>query len=165
MKSRTIIITACIMLSLIACKNGKRELQVLLTDAPAEYEEVNIEIVDVKVNYNKDTASWVSLSTNAGIYNLLDFQDSITTPIANGTVPEGTVKELRLILGSNNTVKVNQQTYPLTLTSQGQSGLKIKLNKKLEKDLNVITIDFDAAQSVVKEQNGEYKLHPVIMLK
>jgi hypothetical protein len=151
--------------SLFSCKSGKRELQILLTDAPGDFEEVNIDLKDVRVNFHNDTAGWVSLSTNVGIYNLLDFQNGVTTPIANGNVPDGTVKELRLILGKDNSVKVDGNVYPLQLSSHEQNGLKIKINKKLEKDLNSVTIDFEAAQSVVKESNGKYKLHPVIKIK
>ncbi len=162
---RIALIVSILVFGLFACKNGKREIQVLLTDAPGDYEEVNIEIREVKVNFNKDADGWLALNPAPGIYDLLEFQNGVTTPIANGTVPDGTVKELRLVLGPDNTVKVDGVYYPLVLSSQGESGLKIKVDTKLEKDLNTITIDFDAAQSVVKEQNGVYRLHPVIILK
>ena len=43
------------------------------------------------------------------------------------------------------------------------SGLKIKIDKRLEETLNSFELDFDAASSI-KEENGNYRLDPVIRL-
>jgi hypothetical protein len=44
--------------------------------------------------------------------------------------------------------------YPLTIPSGSQSGLKIKINKKLHSSLDSLLIDFDAALSVKKKAMG-----------
>ena len=151
-----------------ACKketsSGSSLLKVRMTDAPAAWDEVNIDLQEVRVNFRDDSSGWVSLQTNAGIYNLLDLQNGVDTLIAQGTVQTGMVKEIRLLLGNNNTIVVNGQTFPLTIPSGGSSGLKIKVNKNLSANLDSLLIDFDAALSI-KEQNGSYKLMPVIKLK
>ena len=151
-----------------ACSKEKSEgtstLQVRMTDAPAAWDEVNVDLQEVRVNFRDDSSGWVSLPTNAGIYNLLDFQNGLDTVIAQGPVPTGMVREIRLVLGDSNTIVVNGQSHPLTIPTGGSSGLKIKVNKNISAGLDSLLIDFDAALSV-KEQNGNYKLMPVLKLK
>jgi hypothetical protein len=140
-------------------------LQVRLTDAPAAYSEINVDIRSVRVNLRGDSTGWIDLPTNARVYNLLNFQNGIDTSLATGVVPTGTVKEVRFILGPNNTVVENGRTYPLVLSSQDEAGLKIKVSKKVEASFETMVIDFDAAQSVIKQGNGVYRLKPVLKLK
>src|SRR5678809_1019148 len=54
-------------------ENTKAHLQVYLTDDPANYDEVVIDVRDVKINYSTDTANgWKSLSqVNAKPYDIL----------------------------------------------------------------------------------------------
>ncbi len=153
-------------ISVSACKkeSSNTTLRIRLTDAPAALDEVNIDLEQVHVQFVSDTSSWIYLNTKAGIYNLLSLQNGIDTLIASGTYPTGSVKELRLVLGDQNTVVEDGQSYPLTIPSGASSGLKIKVNKQLQKGIDSLLIDFDAALSIRKEEDG-FKLRPVIKLK
>ncbi len=144
--------------------SGTSNLQVRLTDAPVAYDKVNVDIREVRVNFRDDSTGWVPLATNAKIYNLLGLQNGVDTLLATGTVQKGTLKEIRLILGPDNTVVVGGVTHPLTIPSGSQSGLKIKINKNLNATLETLIIDFDAALSI-KEEAGGYKLRPVLKIK
>ena len=158
---------AILMMIIYACQkndSGNSTLQIHLTDAPTNLDEVNIDLQQVNVKFAKDSGAWVKMQTNAGIYNLLDFQNGVDTLIASGTYPDNDVKEIRLVLGTNNSVSTNGQVYPLTIPSGSESGLKIKIGKKLRTGLDSLVIDFDALLSVKKERDG-YKLRPVIRLK
>ena len=104
------------------------------------------------------------MQTKAGVYNLLGLQNGLDTLIAEGTYPHGKVQEIRLVLGSNNSVKEGGELQPLTIPSGSESGLKIKVNKSLSTSFDSLLIDFDAALSVKKETSG-YKLRPVVKLK
>jgi hypothetical protein len=84
--------------------------------------------------------------------------------IATGSVPSGTIQQIRAVLGTNNTIKVNGIVFPLTIPSGSESGLKIKINKDLDEPTENLIMDFDAAMSV-HEDNGGYKLNPVITIK
>ena len=166
---KVLIATVCTStLLFFACSKeksgGSSTLQVRMTDAPAAWDEVNVDLREVRVNFRDDSSGWVSLPTTAGVYNLLDFQNGVDTLIAQGTVPAGMLKEIRLVLGDDNTIVVNGEAHPLTIPSGSTSGLKIKVNKNISNNLDSILIDFDAALSV-KEQNGNYRLMPVIKLK
>ncbi len=147
---------------------GNSTLQIRLTDAPTALDEVNVDIKEVNVKFSDDTSStngWVKLPTTAGIYNLLGLQNGVDTLIASSPLPKGEVKEIRLVLGPNNSVKDNGTVYPLTIPSGSTSGLKIKISKKLNASLETLLIDFDAALSIKKEGTGDYKLRPVLKIK
>jgi hypothetical protein len=167
MKTKTLSMAAlaCSLL-LFSCKKEDRTvpIQLLLTDNPINLEEVNVDIQGLQVKINSDDAAWITLDAKEGVYNLLDYQDGITTVMAQEEVPEGVLKEVRFILGTENTVKVDGEVYPLTTPSAEDSGLKVKIDKDLKETLNTFILDFDAALSV-REENGGYRLSPVIKLK
>ena len=145
-------------------KNDSTVLQVSLTDAPASYDEVNVDIKEVQVNFSDDSTGWITLNTNAKVYDLLTLQNNVQAVLASGTVPTGKVKKIRFVLGANNTIVENTVSHPLTIPSGSESGLKIDISKKLSSSFENLLIDFDAALSVTNE-NGEYKLRPVLKVK
>lgn len=141
--------------------DGTASLSIRMTDAPANYDEVNVDIQGVEVKGPAGGA--VSLNVNAGVYNLLDFVNGFDTLIASGSIQAGTITQIRLILGSNNSVKVNGVTFPLSTPSAQQSGLKLLVNKTLAPGITyMLLLDFDAQQSIVEQGNGQYSLKPVI---
>jgi Domain of unknown function (DUF4382) len=159
-----------LMVGFYACSKNSEQatLQVRLTDNPTGLREVNVDIQQVRIKFSDDSLSnggWVDMATNAGIYNLLGLQNGVDTLLATGSFPTDVVKEIRLVLGPNNTVKDSLNVVsPLVIPSGGESGLKIKVNKKLNANLQTLLIDFDAALSIKKEAGG-YKLRPVLKIK
>jgi len=151
-------------LSLVSClkDNGtKSTLSIRMTDAPGPYNAVNIDLLGVEVTGTNNDA--VLLDINPGIYNLLNFANGEDTLIGTGTLDVGSVEQIRLILGPNNTVLVNNISYSLSTPSAEQSGLKLQVHQTLEAGVEYsILLDFDANQSIVNLGNGAYKLKPVI---
>lgn len=136
-------------------------LTVKMTDAPAAYDAVNIDLLAVEVKGSN--GQLVLLNTTAGVYNLLDFSNGLNTIIATSVLNDSKITQIRLILGTNNTIVVNGVTHPLSTPSADQSGLKLLINQTLIADIqNEILLDFDAYQSIVETGNGTYKLKPVI---
>lgn len=151
---------------LISCKKDQKTapIQLRLTDNPAAYDSVNIHIKGMRVKIDKDTTSWITIQSKDTTVNLLDLQNGVTTVIAQDEIPAGVLKEVRFILGNDSYVVVNGTSYPLQTPSAEDSGLKIKIDKHLAETLNTFVLDFDADLSI-KEENGSYKLMPVIKLK
>jgi Domain of unknown function (DUF4382) len=139
-------------------------LTVRLADGPADYQQVNVEVKEVDVNFTGDTTSWKALPTNAGVYDLLKLQNGVDTLLASASVPTGTLRQIRLILGTNNTVMVNNTTYPLSVPSGTETGYKIDLTKNLSGSQTVV-IDFHAAPSIVPIAFNTYQLKPVLTAK
>jgi hypothetical protein len=169
MKPLHYLIPAALMIgTVIACNKNNdttTDLKIRLTDNPYNATEVNVDIQQVRVNFRDDSTGWVNLDTRAGVYNLLNFQNGIDTLIAQTTVPTGTLKEVRFVLGSQNSIKIDNNVYPLSIPSGSESGLKIKLNKQLNAHFDSLVIDFDAALSILQTGAGDYKLKPVLKIK
>lgn len=163
---KTILMTFGIAIAMAfnSCSNdssGNYPYKVRMTDAPGPYSEVNVDIRSVEVTGNNGET--VLLNTTAGVYNLLDFSNGVDTLLATSVLTDAEVKQIRLILGSNNTIVRDGITYPLSTPSADQSGLKLLVNQTLQADIeNAILIDFDANNSVVETGSGTYKLKPVL---
>lgn len=141
------------------------QLRLRLTDAPADYQQVNIDVQQVRIKMASDTNAFIDLDTRAGIYDLLQLRDGVDTLLADDLIPAGTLREIRLILGYENTVMVDSTLHTLLTPSAHSSGYKIKLNRPVDSDeLTEITIDFDAMESVNPHPNGGYLLQPVLKL-
>lgn len=136
---------------------------VRMTDAPLGVEEVNIDLELVVLFGSGDNQDSIGLGTNAGIYNLLDFQNGLDTLIASSMITLDTVKQVRLVLGEDNTIKVDGVLHDLKTPSAQQSGLKVKVDVPLDSlSIYDLILDFDADESVHQTGNGKYMLKPVI---
>ena len=146
---------------------GTTTLNISLIDAPGDYQEVNVDIQSVEINMegSDSTSGWETLDLlEPGIYNLLDFTNGNDTLLVSQEVEVGKISQIRLILGNDNTVKVDDVVHDLKTPSGQQSGLKLKVNADLTAGITYsMVLDFDAARSVVKAGNsGNYNLKPVI---
>lgn len=174
-----IFVIAIVSLLFTACNDTDDSSQtarimVRMTDAPGDYDEVNVEVLDVLIKTTSDTddsQGWVSIgdATQVGegkIVNLLELTGGVNALLADNMVPSGNLGQIRLLLGDENSVLLAGETTPISLNtpSAQQSGLKLQVNKILEAGKTYeFLLDFDVAHSVVKAGNsGIYNLHPVI---
>ena len=82
--------------------NNEAVLNIRLTDAPAAYDEVNIEIENVQIHVgdNQNEGGWHDVEImNSGIYNLLEFNNGLDTLLASSYLPAGNASQMRLYLG------------------------------------------------------------------
>ena len=139
-----------------------------MTDTPGDYDAVNVDIQSVQVNSNASASEsdpgWTTLNTGSiGVVNLLDYTNGTEKTLSSGDFPSGQISQIRLVLGSNNTVTMGQTTMNLETPSAQQSGLKLLVNTTLNAGVTYkFTLDFDAARSVVKTGSAKYILKPVI---
>lgn len=160
-----ITLTSCQRDASSSTSSNRGRLQVYLTDDPGNYQEVIIDVRDIRINYSSDTANgWQSLANVAtGAYDILKLVNDHDTLLADAELNPGRIEQIRLVLGPNNYVKVNNQTYPLETPSAQQSGLKLNIHQDVTAGiLYKLLLDFDAARSIVKTGNNKYMLKPVI---
>ena len=153
------------------CKKdaGMSRLTVYLTDAPADYDAVNIEVVGIQVKASTDPGEggWTTMpmAVSPVIYDLLEFTNGMETLLSTIELPAGKVSQLRLILGDNNSIVVNGVTsaLPLEVPSGQESGLKFNIHADLVAGVEYkLWIDCEAASSVVANGAGSYILKPVL---
>ena len=143
-------------------ESGTATLSVRLHDQPAAIDSALVEIIEVRVHV-ADTG-WLTLNTDTGIYDLLLLQNGVDTLLVPPQLlPAGKLSQIRFILGDDNRVVVDSISYPLLLSSQDESGLKLNLHETIQAGQQyVLSVDFDAAQSIIQQGNGSYRLKPVL---
>lgn len=163
----SIVLPLVVVLMASACSNdgdkgdGVAHINMFLTDAPAEYEAVYIDIQSVEFITDAGTLTFNLL--NPGVYNLLQFNSGVDTLMISEDISPRTVSQIRLILGDNNSVVVDGVNYPLETPSAQSSGLKLNVHYTFEAGIVYnLWLDFDAEQSIVEQGSGDYLLKPVI---
>lgn len=152
---------------MIACNSDEKNarIQVWLTDAPGDYQEVNVDIQGVEIHASEtdNGKGWKPLNVTQGVYNLLELTNGLDTLLGDIEIPAGKISQIRLKLGNNNSIKVNGKTFDLSTPSAQQSGLKLQVHETFTEGITYkILLDFDVARSIVKTGNNQYKLKPVI---
>lgn len=154
----TIVLPSC------SKKEEAGRLVLKMTDAAADYLQVNVDIEGAEIH--SEQGGWISLPVNAGTYDLLQLQNNVSVVLANNAeLPAGAVSQLRLLLGRNNTVVTSAGTFDLKVPSGTVSGLKLPVGQVILPDKTTeILLDFDANASVVAAGAG-YILKPVLSIK
>jgi len=180
------IFFSCIVSCNDSDNEGTATISVKLVDEPGDYENVFVEVVDVLVKYegddnedadedmdqdgdiDNDDNGWQSLGIiNPGIYDLLELTGGISLELVDDVeVASGVIKQIRLVLGDENTVVLEGETEPrpLNTPSAQQSGLKVMVNQPIDAGFNYdFILDFDADESIVMAGNsGNINLKPVL---
>jgi hypothetical protein len=140
-------------------------VQFKMIDGPGDYEEVNVDIQDVMINWTNDDTGWESIGgVETGIYDLLTLTGGEYAILADEAIPAGFLSQVRIILGENNTVKIDGEVFELSTPSAQQSGLKIQVNTEIVNGvLYNFIFDWNVEESIVEAGNsGNYNLKPVI---
>ena len=148
---------------------GNADFNVALksTNSKSTYDAIYIDIQKVSIHTSSDsseTSGWFELEVNEGIYDLLDYDSGNDTLIAFDSLLQAqTISQIRLVLGDNNTIVVEGDTFDLETPSAQTSGLKVQVHAELQPDVSYkVVLNFDADDSILETGNGKYKLKPVI---
>lgn len=148
---------------------GFGSVRVVMTDAPAAYDQVNIVIREVRI-HSADAADedgWFTVRPDsATTYDLLDLRNGVFVTLGFArSVPAGAYDQVRLVLGDGSTVVVDGVTHPLVTPSGQSSGIKvIGRFDVVANGTTEVMLDFDAERSIRVTGNDTYMLHPVIRL-
>jgi hypothetical protein len=149
-------------------EQGKGRVNVHMTDSPAYYDALTINIVRIEIHSSgSDSANdkWQVISDSSQSINIMDLTNGKTKLIGTKDLEPGTYNQLRLILGSGNTVTVNGNSYPIKIPSGQQTGLKININTNInltQGETTDMLLDFNVAKSVHITGVGQYMMQPVI---
>lgn len=142
-------------------------------------EEINLEVLGAKMHFTDPCSAgdtlldsvacnsfqgWVSIPVQTGIFNIMQHSPLYPVELVNNfIIPSGKVSQLRLLLGDNNSVKVNGNTYPLFVPSGSESGYKINIHAFILPDVYTeVLLTMNPSECVKINGNGEYRLDPVI---
>jgi Domain of unknown function (DUF4382) len=183
----TLILSACNKSASIESPLGTQTVSLYLTDAPSVFDKVLVEIKSVKVlvDTSKDTRRndtcnwdrigstphkkdsslvWEDLGIAAGIYDILKLRNGVDTLLGSKLVANGSVRMIRIEIGTNNSLVKDSITYPLLWPANLPNYILIKL-KGNEMDEYLprkrrLWLDFDITRSIIQERNNQFYLKP-----
>ena len=188
------LVIVSLILAITSCQkdvsqsgDSTRQLKVYLTDDPCIYDSVFVDIRqgEVKIDttrrggpgdehdidddddhtHHDQYGKWDTLNITPGVYNIMHLRNGVDTLLASGTIPAGSVRKIRLTLGTNNSVVIAGTHYPLNLYPGAHSYVYVKISDDDMDDMGQghaqLWVDFDICQSI-QQHNGLYYLRPVI---
>ncbi|MBD3637519.1 MAG: DUF4382 domain-containing protein [Crocinitomicaceae bacterium] len=147
------------------------EFSVRMTDAPADYTELNVEIASIEA-YNQNSG-WVMLNSNTQAINVLDYKNGAEVELAHvSKATAGTYTQLKITFGSDNSLTYEKKTeiggivaYAEVTTQLQWDGPKeifISIEEEISSEQSAeLLLDFNAAASI-KRSADNYVLDPVI---
>jgi hypothetical protein len=169
-----------------ASVSGKSQLSIYMMDDPVPFTQVLIDIKQVAVKidtaahpgdaddnhqwnddyrgcHNGNSTIWDTLSITPGIYDLLKLRNGTDTLLASSLIANGKVLQVRITLGTDNTVYTDSVTsYPLNIAGPSNT---FDLDVRRE-DISVISnsqfklwFDFNLSKSIFFI-NNKYWLRP-----
>ena len=178
----TTILLAIASLFLSACsdEDAKGKVQLYITDAPIDAENVTGVFLTIKGVELKGMDGWQTVATYEEPIkiNILDYQNGSAYFLTEETLSAGTYIEARLLLDAHAEqggslanpgcylAYVDGTTEPLFIPSGAQSGYKVKGKFSIVEGGTVaVTLDFDVRKSIVKAgASGKMLLKPVVRL-
>ena len=184
-----LIFSACTKTDINAKAGGKVSL--FLTDGPGEYDSVFIDIQKVEVKIDNDSlykndddrckddddrdddqkrkddyGEWVNISFTPAIIDILSLRNGVETKLGEANIASGTVRKIRITLGTQNRVVKNGVSSTLELRNETNNFLYVKLydkHRQRSADSTSVSVwvDFDVANSIY-EKDGKFYLRPVL---
>ncbi|BDU71867.1 DUF4382 domain-containing protein [Mesoterricola silvestris] len=142
-------------------------MNVHLVDGPISgFQEIDLNIQTVEIS--SGGGAWITLGTPGKTVNLLNLVGGIEETLAHGaTLPAGHYDQMRLVLGSGNSIVLADGTsHALTVPSGMQTGIKLIVSFDVAAGTTKdVWIDFDAAHSIQvvgAGASGKYMLRPTV---
>jgi len=149
--------------------NNKALINVLLIDAPGDFDEVWVEILGVELltagSRGMENGDWVSLPYTSleKVVRLTDLVGGQRLLLGRKEVPAGEVSQVKLVLGDTHYFIKNGQQFPLQLVGNPEDLLTVDLEANAAVGIALdIYIDFNVAASIHPLGNGQFQLTPAI---
>ena len=107
---RVIFLSLCCLSILASCNKesddpGLANVRFAMVDAPGDFDSVIIDVEEVYYNVSGSESDWQSLeSFEPGSYDLLKLVNGNEWVLGETSLPEGRLSQVRLVLGSGNSV-------------------------------------------------------------
>lgn len=143
--------------------------KVRMTDSPADFEALDVEIAEVEVY--SETSGWVELSSESQFVDVLSLTNGSEAEIGFASGLEaGHYTQLRITFGNDNNLSVMagadlgglSSLLTLDLALQDSHQVVIEIDEQISSENSAdILLDFNVAASVI-QQGNDYILDPVM---
>lgn len=136
-------------------------VDVRLSDAPGNFEwfqraDVTISGATAQVLNSNGGGQWVALTTERQTINLLDLRGGLSQLLGHINLPNGSIRQIRLLVESASVTLTDGRVFPLKVPSGSESGLKVFITPSLEivsGQAAELMLDFDVSKSFVAHGN------------
>ncbi len=146
----------------IADINKPHRATIYLTDHQTPvFDSVFIDLQRLEVKLEDDTlpnGGWINLNIRPGVYNILRFRNGLDTLFATGNLPNARLKKIKLVLGTQNSVMENGQSFSLRVKSEDREVIANLDNSLFDVTASgqvLFWIDFDAGNSIQMDNSGQ----------
>jgi hypothetical protein len=113
-----------------------------------------------------DYGEWVNISFTPAIIDILSLRNGVETKLGEANIASGTVRKIRITLGTQNRVVKTGVSSTLELKNETNNFLYVKLydkHRQRSADSTSVSVwvDFDVANSII-EKDGKFYLRPVL---
>ena len=140
-------------------------LRLLLTDAPANFDEVWVEISRIDIGAGDiDDTTWLTLSEERTVLDLLSLQNGVTAVLGDAYLKPGYYSQMRFVV-ENAEVVMGDERVPLNMPVDANNGIKVNLDFALEDEVDyAVVLNFGASESI-RENGEEFLMLPVIKVE
>lgn len=157
--------------SLLSCINQENEVELTeaetsvafsLTGNPGSFEAVYLDIRQVEVVTEGKEAKLFT-PFRPGVYDMKKFSNGRDTLLLTALLSTNKISRIRLILGSDNSVRKEGNLYALNMPSVEESVVELNINENFAINTNnTIWLNFNAEKSIIKNSGSEYHFKPMI---
>jgi hypothetical protein len=128
---------------------GLGYVRVEACDAPPSTGVEHVYLHVAGMDLHGESGGWQVLSRRDTMVDFAQLLNGATAQLADSVVPVDSYDELRVLLGDSSRVVVSGQTWPLTIPSGAQSGVKVELAFAVAEAETVdVYLDLDLAEAV-----------------
>ncbi|MBS1272251.1 MAG: hypothetical protein MAGBODY4_01391 [Candidatus Marinimicrobia bacterium] len=139
-------------------------------DAPltmdAEHVCFDIQEVSVHKADEDSTEGWMVIAEPDTTFDYLEMVNGVKAILADTSLETGHYTQMRLLLGSDNSIVVDGNRHSLRIPSGMQTGVKLNLDFDIDPhELTEIYVDFNAVKSIRYNQGQGYMMRPTARLR
>ena len=142
--------------------NGDENLVLRITDAPFPFDSIaraDVRLTSVLAHVQGSGQNrFFQLTQEEVNINLLDLRGGLSKVLVKTRVPNGTIRQLRLMVAAAKITLKDGRVFDLTIPSGDASGLKVYIDPPLEIRTGAVSelmLDFDVSKSFVVQGNPE----------
>jgi len=169
--TRIVLLAAAVAIFLYSCQkdlagssadpNKPNQVTIYLTDHQTPvFDSVFVDLQRLEVKLEDDTlpnGGWINLSIRTGVYNILRFRNGLDTLFATGSLPNARLKKIKLVVGTQNSVMKNGQSFPLRVKDEDREVFINLDDDQFDITANgqvIFWLDFDAGNSIQVDNSG-----------
>ncbi|EPR69012.1 DUF4382 domain-containing protein [Cyclobacterium qasimii] len=171
-KNKTYFFGLCLLgLTCLGCTEATETralVNLLLIDAPGDFDEVwvevdGVEILPAGIRGSEENASWVSIPYQAASNMVLvsALVDDTQLLIGRTEIPAGDISKVRFLLGDVVYLISDDVRTDMTISPDSEALLELDVDISTQSGFSYdIILDLDLAQSVVANQSGGFNFVP-----